>query len=561
MATLGYMLTAMAAASGGYTNPLPVPVADPCVLRHGGIYYLYGTFGPDTHAGVMVHTSDDLVHWEQQGLAFAKSEETWSQTHFWGAEVVPHDGKFLMFYTASPEKDPGAPLNMFLCVAEGESPAGPFREVRTPLFQPPAGKQAIDQNVFIDDDGTAYLFFSFVEPRRNAIYGVKLRDGLQGMDGEPVLLIAPEDEWESRPWEGHRVAEGAHVIKHDGAYYMFYTGNHFLDPNYAVGYATAEHPLGPWTKAEENPILARTEFIHGPGNGAPVQSPDGTEWFLIYHVHESTAGVGIRQLALDRFRFEPRVNGPGRIVMTGPTHTPQRMPSGAVKGINWQTPPPEFFEHCAFVSVDLQGANEVKPPPTKEIAPVLVGQGWTVEDWNAGTDFLYDHAIPNAVKVADACRAMGLPMIFIHWGHRFADGADLSPRAYQNFMKEFGPDKSKWITHIDLPSSQPFPAFKVREGEYVIAKTDYDAFISSNIGFVLENLGVTNLVFVGGYTQGCLAETAKSAHQRGYKTLCIADATNNGRESQRLLGIETSGYDYVMNTSDLVALAAAPNKD
>ena len=326
--TLMVALALGAPDAGHYTNPLRVSVADPCVLRQGNVYYLYGTYGPDTHRGVTVHTSTDLVHWERKGLAFERRKNTWSQTHFWGAEVVPRGHGYLMFYTTSPETDPDAPLNMYLAVAEGDSPLGPFRELRAPLFQPPPGKQAIDQNVFVDDGGQAYLYFTFVEPGRNVIYGAPLSEDLLSLRRKPVPCIAPEAAWESRPWEGHRVTEGAHVLKHKGTYYLFYTGNHFLDPHYAIGYATADNPLGPWARYPGNPVLTRTEHIAGPGNGAPVLSPDGTEWFMVYHVHESTEAVGIRQLALDRFRFVAQEMGPDRIEMTGPTHTPQLLPSG-----------------------------------------------------------------------------------------------------------------------------------------------------------------------------------------------------------------------------------------
>lgn len=56
--------------------------------------------------------------------------------------------------------------------------------------------------------------------------------------------IRPTQPWESHAGEGHVVAEGAFVLKHPGPYYLTYTANHFLDPNYAIGYAVSEFPLG-----------------------------------------------------------------------------------------------------------------------------------------------------------------------------------------------------------------------------------------------------------------------------------------------------------------------------
>ena len=42
-------------------------------------------------------------------------------------------------------------------------------------------------------------------------------------------------------------------MKRGDTYYMMFSANTFED--YGVGCATAPDPMGPWTKAAENPIL------------------------------------------------------------------------------------------------------------------------------------------------------------------------------------------------------------------------------------------------------------------------------------------------------------------
>ena len=88
----------------------------------------------------------------------------------------------------------------------------------------------------------------------------------------------------------------------------------------------------------------------------------------------------------------------------------------------------------------------------------------------------------------------------------------------------------------------------------LISKTAQDAFPSSNIGYVLKNLGVKNIVFVGGHTGGCLGRTAASAQKAGYNILCIKDATFDARESARLPNLERTGYDYVVTTDQFLEL-------
>jgi nicotinamidase-related amidase len=215
-------------------------------------------------------------------------------------------------------------------------------------------------------------------------------------------------------------------------------------------------------------------------------------------------------------------------------------------------PRSSFLSHCVFVSIDFQESargylsEESMPGTWREM-------GFSVADCNAAVDYLHDTALPNARRVADACRALHLPMIFVHWGYQFRDAMDLAPDVYQAFTRDIGSDVTKWPHHISAPDSRVAAALGVRPGEYVLAKTDQDAFGSCNIAFVLRNLGARSIVFVGGHTEGCLGRSARSARRLGFKTLCIADATFNARESARLRAIEESRFDYAMLTDEFTA--------
>ncbi len=311
-----------------YCNPMQVQLADPWVLFYENTYYLYGTHDRNAQLGFPVYSSPDLVHWRWRGFAFHKTARTWGQVNFWGPEVHARDGKFYMYYSASPGPDPGPPFNMHLCVAVSSSPLGPFEEVKAPWFQPKGRDEAIDQNVFIDDDGKGYFYWTRVTKGCNQIEVMPLAEDLLHFAGESVLCIRPTQPWECFATHNHLVAEGAFLLKRKGVYYLIYTGNSFTDPHYAVGYATSASPLGPWTKAEHNPVLARTECVAGPGNGMIVPSPDAQELFMVYHAHQSAREVGWRQIGVDRVRFLPSEGEPDKLLVIGPTHAPQPLPSG-----------------------------------------------------------------------------------------------------------------------------------------------------------------------------------------------------------------------------------------
>ena len=96
--------------------------------------------------------------------------------------------------------------------------------------------------------------------------------------------------WEIADPKNH-TNEGPHVFERGGDYYLLYSANHFLDPHYATGYARSKNPLGPFTKAPNNPVLkARAELgVAGTGHVSVALSPDGAERFLVYHAHDPKA--------------------------------------------------------------------------------------------------------------------------------------------------------------------------------------------------------------------------------------------------------------------------------
>lgn len=215
--------------------------------------------------------------------------------------------------------------------------------------------------------------------------------------------------------------------------------------------------------------------------------------------------------------------------------------------------PASFFDECALLCVDIQQAEKRLLNDESEIPKGWATQGFTLDDVNAAVDFAFDVALPNAVRVADACRQLRLPRIFIHWGYRLADGMDLEPSIREMFQREHGTDYTRWGGHVDDPGSRVASALGVRPDDYVVSKTGQDAFDSSTLPFLLRNLGVRRLVMMGGHTGACLGRTAASALQHDYEVCIVEDATNDARESARLPNLERFGYDHRVSTDQFVS--------
>ncbi len=137
------------------------------------------------------------------------------------------------------------------------------------------------------------------------------------------------------PWEmpvNSRI-EAPTIWLHDGTYYLFFSANAYYAATYAVGYATADNVLGPYTDAEENPILhgdladlnADPELqAAGPGHQSIIADDDGDLW-MAYHAWDRDAigydRAGARTMWIDELVFED-----GAPVLLGPDSEPQPAP-------------------------------------------------------------------------------------------------------------------------------------------------------------------------------------------------------------------------------------------
>lgn len=355
-----FALVAMAACKSQeqkitYQNPLDVKFGDPYVLlASDGRYYMYGTGGVKDGFGCYV--SDNLVDWEYKGAVYkGNTPESWAKSNFWAPEVYEKDGKFYMFFSADWKVNPNNELENFLIgVAVSDSPTGPFVEISDkPLFDP--GYPIIDANVFKDDDGKFYLYFSrccykhpvesevadwarekgmFDEIEESWVYGIELSPDFKSVIGEPVLLLRPpvsmsdkQAEWESRSVTSGEVnrrwTEGSFLIKRDGVYYMMYSANFFGGENYAVGYATSDSPLGTYTKAPNNPVLEKnTEkggIVTGVGHNSITWSRDGKQLYCVYHGRTAETG-NERVVFIDKMEIKD-----GTLTVSGPTTDQQEI--------------------------------------------------------------------------------------------------------------------------------------------------------------------------------------------------------------------------------------------
>ncbi len=331
-------------------NPVNVEFGDPFILQASdGRFYMYGT--TENLDGFKAYSSDNLKDWKDEGRIYkGATPESWTVDCFWAPEVYERNGKYYIFYSANWKENPANELENFcIGVAVADKPTGPFREMNNrPVFDP--GYPVIDANVFFDEtNGKTYLYYSrccyknpvrseiadsakkngiFNEIEESWVYGVEMKSDFSGIIGEPVLLLYPpktmadkQAEWESRSVTSGEVnrrwTEGSFIFKHKDSYYIMYSANFYKGQYYAVGYATSKNPLGPFVKADNNPVLQKNTDkggdVTGTGHNMVLTMPDG-QMLCVYHGRTTHTGNN-RVVFIDKME----ITGDGKLVVDGPT--------------------------------------------------------------------------------------------------------------------------------------------------------------------------------------------------------------------------------------------------
>ncbi|GAB3453651.1 family 43 glycosylhydrolase [Actinophytocola sediminis] len=228
-------------------NGNAIDAHDGQIQRFGDTYYLYGTsygcgFEWNTpgarFCGFVSYTSPDLVNWTPRGPLFDARGQAWQNrcdggTYGCFRPHVVHNsatGKYVLWINTY---DNGVGYRVFT----SSNPVSGFAEVAVPDLGPdegPAGGVNYgDHQMFVDDDGTAYL--AFTDWRRSGDLIVEKLD--------PTYTTG------SGQWRrvGLRNTEAPTIFKRGGRYYLTYS-----DPNRGytttgTAFVTASSPLGPWT--------------------------------------------------------------------------------------------------------------------------------------------------------------------------------------------------------------------------------------------------------------------------------------------------------------------------
>jgi hypothetical protein len=341
-----------------------------------------------------------------------------------GPSIAEHNGKFYLSGNGG--------VGMW----KSSGPLGPWKRIGDILDHNGEKIFWADLMFFVDDDGSFYCYHHSGSGR--------------GTDGIFVTLLDPASDFTraagptrncfayepSHIWErwGDRnehpnIAwiESPWLTKHNGQYYLQYSGAGTEWKTYAVGVYVSDSALGPFRYQETSPILKdQGGLLNGTGHHAMVTGPDGRLWCL-YHVLFRNRDKFDRRLALDPVGFDTEgrmfIDGPSEVLRFIPLSTPtSAKPVGKMGKIVSQNKP-------ATASGSLPGR------------PALYAVDNNIRTWWQAADNTFPQWM--SVDLMEPFGLIALRVIFAEAsGNHDPESADKS----WDFRIETSPDGKQWTS-------------------------------------------------------------------------------------------------------------------
>ncbi len=242
------------------------------------------------------------------GVALDIKNIPWAGRQLWAPDAAYKNGTYYLYFPVKNKQD------VFqIGVATSKNPAGPFKAQPNPM----AGSFSIDPAVFVDDDGTAYMYFGGIwggqlqrwkdgkydpngsktdlqnddAPSLNCKV-VKLKKNMLEFDGPVHDAVVVDSAGHPLLTKDHdrRFFEGSWMHKYKGKYYFTYsTGDtHFL------AYAIGKNPEGPFTYVGHFMLPVQGWTTHH-----SIIEFKG-KWYIFYHDTELSGKTSLRNVKMTR---------------------------------------------------------------------------------------------------------------------------------------------------------------------------------------------------------------------------------------------------------------------
>ena len=293
-----------------YPNPIPTPnpdcrktlqeqarpfvssiyTADPAAsVGLDGRLYIYPSHDMDPARGCdcmdryHIYSTEDMKHFRDEGEILRSDDLPWGRPEggfMWAPDCrAAKDGKYYFYYPHPDGSRWNDTWKIGVCVSD--RPGTGYRDLG--FIEGIGGFCMIDPSIFLDTDGTPYLYYGGGGMSRAVI----LEEDMKTVKGGKVYEIEGLEDFHEAPY----------LFLRNGIYYLTYSDN--VPGRNRMHYATASTPLGPFVHRGVYLEATGSDTSHG-----SVVEYKG-HWYCFYHICAISGRGNLRSICVDELFFEP----------------------------------------------------------------------------------------------------------------------------------------------------------------------------------------------------------------------------------------------------------------
>lgn len=187
--------------------------------------------------------------------------------------------------------------------------------------------------------------------------------------------------------------------------------------------------------------------------------------------------------------------------------------------MSWKT------AHRSFYYAEAEEPEDIRLNPKTTALLVVDIQNTYLEDketpgetarWQPFYRRMRETVIPNTARLIGECRARGVEVIFARIACLTPDGRDRS-------LSQKKPGFNYLLLPKDREDSQVVPELAPTDDEITIIKTTDSALTGTNLRLVLRNMGISDVVVTGIFTDQCISSTVRSLADESFGVVVVED--------------------------------------
>ncbi|MDU9002579.1 cysteine hydrolase family protein [Sedimentitalea todarodis] len=196
--------------------------------------------------------------------------------------------------------------------------------------------------------------------------------------------------------------------------------------------------------------------------------------------------------------------------------------------------------HTALLVIDIQNTYLEPDSDPREAAR-----------WQPFYDRMNTIVIPNNARLLEWARGEGIEVMFARIACQTQDGRDRS-------LSQKKPGFNYLLLPKDGDDSQIVPQLSPQGDEIVVTKTTDSALTGTNLRLILRNIGITDIIVSGIFTDQCVSSTVRSLADESFGVVVVHDACAAATDElhEKELEIINMIYCHVVGMDELPGLLA-----